>query len=62
MAYESSNKVKDRQGHDFFGVRIVVEILIGNSFSVAVLFDSCFTDRRTLEVFSQIIDIVFHIV
>ena len=61
MAYESSNKVKDRQGHDFFGVRIMVKILIGNSFSV-VVFDSSFPDRRTLEVFPQVVDIVFHIV
>ena len=61
MADESGDKVQDRQRHNFSSIGIMVEVLIGNGFSI-VVFDASFTDRGAFEVLAQVVNIGFHIV
>lgn len=61
MADESGDEVQDRQRHGFFFVGIMVEILVGNRFSI-VEFDTGFPNRGTFEIFAEIVNIGIHVV
>lgn len=61
VADEPFDKVQYRQGHNFFDIGIVIQILKGNGFTV-IEFDSGFTKGRSFEVFAEILYVSLHVI